>query len=394
MPAFRRARHVFLRIEDEEFPDFPALLRGTARLTTIRRVWATSVLGGESYPLTAEQIELLAAMPRDDWVEAGDVAARHGVREVDLVELAREGLIVTDAGDPTLAELRRRDDRIRADGWNAWAAAYHFLTRWKGVDLGVTEAESPEEARMMADFLEREGPPPDHFHALPSETLQPLPAPGGDGALYEVLSRRRTTRQFHPDRPMNSEQLSTLLFWVFGCHGLIPITDRFVMLKKTSPSGGGLHPTEAYLLVRRVDGVAPGLYHYRADRHALGLLRPLSGEEAADTARRLTAGQGDLAAADLLVLLTTRFARNFWKYPEHDRAYAVLLMDAAHLSQTFYLVCAELGLGAFVTAAVNGDDIERALGIWGAAEGAIAICGCGRLPDRPPASDVVPFRPA
>jgi nitroreductase len=41
----------------------------------------------------------------------------------------------------------------------------------------------------------------------------------------------------------------------------------------------------------------------------------------------------------------------------------VALMDAAHLAQTFYPVCAELGLGAFVTAAVNGANIEKRLGL-------------------------------
>ncbi len=52
-------------------------------------------------------------------------------------------------------------------------------------------------------------------------------------------------------------------------------------------------------------------------------------------------------------------------------------MDAAHLSQTFYLVCGELGLGAFITAAINSSNIEEKLGLDGFIEGALAICGCG-----------------
>jgi nitroreductase len=57
-------------------------------------------------------------------------------------------------------------------------------------------------------------------------------------------------------------------------------------------------------------------------------------------------------------------------------------MDAAHLSQTLYLVAVELGLGAFVTAAINGANIEERLGIDGWKEGALAVSGCGRRTDR------------
>lgn len=50
-----------------------------------------------------------------------------------------------------------------------------------------------------------------------------------------------------------------------------------------------------------------------------------------------------------------------------------------HLSQTFYLACAELGLGAFVTAAINNADIDDRLGVDGFAQGSLAIVGCGPL---------------
>src|SRR5712691_8992762 len=76
--------------------------------------------------------------------------------------------------------------------------------------------------------------------------------------------------------------------------------------------------------------------------------------------------------------MTARFDRSFWKYRWHDRAYRVLLLDAGHLSQTFYLVCTELGLGPFVTAAVNDANVEERLGLDPYREGVLALCGCGR----------------
>ena len=94
-------------------------------------------------------------------------------------------------------------------------------------------------------------------------------------------------------------------------------------------------------------------------------------------------------------MLVARFDRIFWKYRKHQRAYGVLLLDAGHLSQTLYLVCAELGLGAYVTAAINGANIGERLGLDEFAEGAIAVCGCGK-PAREPSAlepEFVPYVP-
>ena len=63
-------------------------------------------------------------------------------------------------------------------------------------------------------------------------------------------------------------------------------------------------------------------------------------------------------------------------------------MDAAHLSRTLYLVATELGLGAFVTAAINNVDIEERLGLDGYREGVLAVSGCGK-----PAAEASPFDP-
>ena len=42
---------------------------------------------------------------------------------------------------------------------------------------------------------------------------------------------------------------------------------------KTSPSGGARHAVEAYVAVRRVDGLTAGIYHYEAASHRLVRLR-------------------------------------------------------------------------------------------------------------------------
>jgi SagB-type dehydrogenase family enzyme len=134
---------------------------------------------------------------------------------------------------------------------------------------------------------------------------------------------------------------------------------------------------EAYPIVSNVRDVEPGIYHFDGRDHALTLLEPLAADEARRTATTFMCGQSYFGRAHVSCVLTARFYRNHWKYRRHDKAYTGILMDAAHLSQTLYLVSTDLGLGAFVTVAINSLDIEERLGLDGAEEGVVAIVGCG-----------------
>ena len=299
-----------------------------------------------------------------------------GVTQETIERLVGAGLLVVDDGAASTI-----DEVVDGNHWNAWAAAYHSVTRWRGVDfaeLDLVEADEGALAEAAEQLIREHGEPPPHFHARPAaaERVQ-LPEAELSGQFYDVLRARRTTRSFDRDSSLALERVSTLLGTTFGCRGLAPLGEAGMIVKKTSPSGGGLHPTEAYPIVVRVDGLRPGLYHYEVGSHSLALLEPLSAEGAEQLALAFECGQTYLGGACMYVVMTSRFARLNWKYRDHDRAYVVALMDAAHLSQTFYLVSTELGLGAFVTAAINVGDIDDRLGIDGFAEGAVAICGCG-----------------
>jgi putative peptide maturation dehydrogenase len=388
-PRIRRTVYLFFAYHDGRFVDVEKLLRGLVEEVPLRQLLALSILCGEGYPITIAELELLGSVPSDSWVgheEVGDPAM--------LDDLARKGLLVSTADDPLLATLRRRDEALAATQWHVYAALYHSLTRWRDVDyrqvFGDELGEAPDVATSLAArHVEEHGLPPDAFHTrADAARVHELPPPDGDDGLTRLLRRRKTTRLFERDAALSQGGLSTILQAVYGCHGYAPLAPGIVALKRTSPSGGGLHPTEAYPLVMRVEGVEPGLYHYRARDHVLELLLPLSVARAEDLAAEFTAGQDYFASAAVLFVMTARFYRSFWKYRKHQKAYTALLMDVAHLSQTLYLVCTHLGLGAFVTAAVNGANIEEALGLDGVSEGALAVCGCGH-----PAAGRSPFDP-
>jgi putative peptide maturation dehydrogenase len=381
MPRIRRSVYVFFHRYDAPFLAPDDLVRGETEVRRAPRLLAISVLRGAEFEIGESDFELLAAIPSDRWLDPDELATEDRPR---LRELAELGLLVSTEDDPLLAELHRRDDQLTSGRWNIYAALFHSLTKWRDVDfrreLGPELEELPvQPAATVARLVELHGLPPPHFHVAEQALSEvELPLVSTEGGLFEALSRRKTARAFDREGAMTLDELATLLYQVFGCRGHAPLGPGLAALKKTSPSGGSLHPIEAYVLVRNVTGLEAGIYHYRTDRHALELLEGLSPADAEELAAQFTCGQSYFSHAGALFILTARFYRSFWKYRKHRRAYGVLLLDAGHLSQTLYLVCAELGLGAFVTAAVNGANIEERLGLEPFSEGVLAVCGCGR----------------
>lgn len=389
MKRIRRTEYLFFFCHDGRFLDIGQMLRGSVRLAPLKQLYGVSILAGTEVPITDEELDLVLSVPADQWV------AVDGVNATVVERLVRSGLLLADGDAEEAVEFRRRDELLSAGEWNLYGALYHFLTKWRDVDVtgfgdgGGADDLPPLTRKMIEEFVDRHGRPPEPFHSVddPLE-VRTLPLVQRSGELYALLERRKTTRAFDRDTPMELEQLATVLYHVFGCHGYAPIIEDMFTLKRTSPSAGALHPIEAYPLVANVDGVDPGLYHYRSRDHALELIARLEAGEANALASHFMCRQTYFGRASVSFVLTARFYRSFWKYRRHPKGYAALLMDAAHLSQTLYLVCADLGLGAFVTTAVNAHTIEERLGLDGWSEGVLAMAGCG-----PRAAGRTPFEP-
>jgi len=90
---------------------------------------------------------------------------------------------------------------------------------------------------------------------------------------------------------------------------------------RVNPSSGNLHPTEAYLILPSLEGLAGGVFHYNSYLHAL--------ERRASLPRSLDAMFKDHFQADgFLVLFTTIYWRESWKYGE--RGFRYCHHDAGH----------------------------------------------------------------
>jgi hypothetical protein len=85
---------------------------------------------------------------------------------------------------------------------------------------------------------------------------------------------------------------------------------------------------------------AARIYHYNGRDHSLERVLALERQAACQMATAFICGQSYFGSAHASFILTARFHRNHWKYRRHQKAYAGMLMDAAHLSQTLYLVSA------------------------------------------------------
>jgi putative peptide maturation dehydrogenase len=376
MAKVRRSSYAFFYLEDAYEPDLATVLRGKLPAPApVARISALSVLSGERHELSRAELELLLSVPTERWIESdgrdGDV----------LRDLTEKGLLLSDREDSRCRALRDREDALAANEWNPYAALYHYLTQWTSVDIrepGKEEYEITDRTIAIGRaFVAEHGPPPGEFAEERGARSLPLPGAEQEGALFRTLTARRTTRAFDAGEPMTLEQLGAVLRYVFGCHGYGRTISGVLCIKRTSPSGGALHAIEAYPIISNVTGVQPGIYHYNVHDHALTLLSELEPAEARKMATTFMCGQSYFGAAHVSFVLTARFYRNHWKYRRHQKAYAGLLMDAAHLSQTLYLVSGELGLGAFVTIAINGRDIEERLDLDGVSEGVIAMTGCG-----------------
>jgi putative peptide maturation dehydrogenase len=354
--------------------DLGALLGGeTGVRTALGWVALAGHVDGE-IPLDAAEVALLGELSPNAWIPFEDLATKHPREALDAL-LAKGLAVAQDSEDEGLREHARRDEALRATHWRDLAAVMHRHTRWKDVDTEDAERRFSEASEQT--FLERLGasPPPVRERVAPEQRIA---LQRSDSSALEALSDRRVTcRNYDPARAVSQADFAAIMYRTFGARVVSDYAPGVQLLKKGVPSAGGLHATEAYVLVQNVEGVAPGLYHYHPVAHALEPLRSLEPDAATALAKRFVAAQAYYAQAHVMIALVSRFPRNFWKYRNHAKAYRAVVLDAGHLSQMLYLAATELNLGAFITAAVNEVEIEQAFDLEPMEEGPLAVCGFG-----------------
>lgn len=368
----RRCAHLFVELDQEPRFDFSLLLSGGDGLDRSTRWRAYAPHLSEPVQVTLSHLQVLEACDREEGCDLAELSTRFGESEVK--SLCDSGLLLR-CGSQERDSNELRDTTLREVAWWPIAAIAQWHGTWVDVDI-----EARNEAGLMLTSEQMvgafgESPEPEYWRRKRSTSI-PVATPLRT-KFDELLANRKTCRNFDTKKSVSADDLATMLHRVWGAIGTLELAPGAVAVKKYSPAGGGLHAVEAYLLAQRVEGLAPGLYHYLSLEHGLEMIRSLDSQEAASYAHRFVAGQNWFENVPVMVIMTARFDRLFWKYRRHTKAWRVVHLDVGHLSQTMYLSAADLGLGAFVTAAINDGLIEEMLELTPMREGAIAIVGFG-----------------
>jgi SagB-type dehydrogenase family enzyme len=198
----------------------------------------------------------------------------------------------------------------------------------------------------------------------------------------KLLHERHSTRSFDDQRPITLAELSRFLDnsarvlsrWTSGAdHGDAgPLVTYAV---RPYPSAGASYELELYLAIDKCEGLASGFYHYDAGAHTLVLI----GERTPEFEALLTGAKFAMdapALPQILITIAARFGRISWKYS--SLAYALILKDVGVLTQTLYLMAADIGLGGCAIGSTNIDLFAKMTGIEFHVEGPVGQFALGR----------------
>lgn len=177
----------------------------------------------------------------------------------------------------------------------------------------------------------------------------PEPILKGEMTVEETMLKRRSIRNYL-DKDLTLEQLSQLLWAAQG------ITSEWG--GRTAPSAGATYPLEIYVLVRRVEGLEKGIYHYNPGDHSLNSIK--YGDYSDDLTRE-GVSQEWIGEGSINIIMTADFSRTTSTYGERGIRYVYL--EAGHSAQNIYLQTTALNLGCVVVGAFNDEGVRNVLSL-------------------------------
>jgi SagB-type dehydrogenase family enzyme len=185
-------------------------------------------------------------------------------------------------------------------------------------------------------------------------------------------------REFTGEK-LSIDIISKLLFYSCGvtCRVRPPELGGKELCLRATPSAGALYPLEAYFVSWNMDGLEPGLYHYRVYTHSLELLAPGDFAECVSDFMLIDALAKQSAGC---FFVSAMFQRTMLKYDE--RGYRFALLEAGHLAKNICLMACKLGIGLLPIGGFLDDEVNRFLSVDGVNEAAVYAIAVGATPQR------------
>jgi len=194
------------------------------------------------------------------------------------------------------------------------------------------------------------------------------------------LIRDRKSHRIYTQETMTMEELSFLLWATQGVKGL---RGKAYATLRTVPCGGARHEFEAYLMVRKVEGLEPGAYHYLPMEHALEYLHPV--ENMDQVINETLSEQVWAAKANVVFYYSMVPYRAEWRYGIY--AHRTALLDTGHIGQNLYLACTGLGLGCCGIAAFSHERSNAVFGLDGEEEYIVYTFPVGTIREKDKAAE-------
>ena len=221
--------------------------------------------------------------------------------------------------------------------WSREDLSFHHRSRagWTGQTLGATFPGAVY------------GPAPPLLHQSTGLEAVSLPRPEPDEpepGFFSVLAQRRSHRR-PGQQPVKIQQLGDLLWASLRIQEIRPaqpgVTRSYEAALRPVGCGGAMQEIDTYLLIRRCEGVASGVYRYDPLEHQLLRLDKLNGASE-QLLQNCCNASGNGQPPDVLFQFAARYGRLSWKY--EGLVYALILKHVGVIMQQLYLVATALNL--------------------------------------------------
>jgi SagB-type dehydrogenase family enzyme len=313
------------------------------------QIVAFNFLAKSSFACSHDLLAFLTMV--DDWTELDEISDLVPATPKEELPSTIRSLLEVNALTEESSALAEAEEEYRASWrWGVPAALFHFSVQDKEY---MTLEQS--EALQRVTLAEHPQPPLHLTNDWAADRAVKLPPALDGNDLLQLMARRRTIRSAAPTG-ISVRQLSDCLFAGLGitgstknCVGSLPLA--------MTPSGGARHPYEAYVYVRSVSGLEPGIWHYSAIDHTLARLDT----DDLPKPSELLGGQEWADEMPCIIILCALLERTMWKYDDAN-AYRVVMIEAGHVAQNLMLAATRHGLSVCPTAALHHSEIKRYVG--------------------------------